>query len=172
MYSSAIHGRIPSNIWTCSLCNEASGNSQKLDFDHFWYVVMPYRYCSLWMNMGKDPSEWGRHQALAVFIEDHGLIDTSIAQRTQESNSIGSGRRYGLLACNVCILHCFHVRVEWCSLWQPPLGSMSRISTTLADQIYSTITAESRKPTHVSNRSVNRTQSTVKTGLIRRFCSW
>ena len=46
------------------------------------------------------PCEWtqaeilerGMHQALTVFITDNGLKVTSIAQRTQKSNSIESGK--------------------------------------------------------------------------------
>ena len=63
------------------------------------------------MDMGKDPSERGKHQALAVFIEDHGLKDTSIVQQTQESNYTRSGRRFGLLALNVCTVDCFNILV-------------------------------------------------------------
>ena len=64
------------------------------------------------MDAGKNPIVRGRHQALAVLIEEHGLKGTSIVQRAQESNSIGSGTRYGLLAFNVCTVHRFLV-LEW-----------------------------------------------------------
>ena len=115
------------------------------------------------MDTGKDPSERGRHQALAGFIEDHDMKDTSIFQRPQERKSIGTGRRYALLAFHACTEYCFSCsRVEWCSLWQPPSWYMSRISTNLAHQRYSNNILDSKKPTHVSNRPVNRPQSACK----------
>ena len=61
------------------------------------------------MDTGKDPSERGKHQALAVFIEDHDLKDNHIVQGTQGSNSFGFGRRYGLQAFNVCTAQYFHI---------------------------------------------------------------
>ena len=59
------------------------------------------------MYLGNDFREQSRHLTLVVLIEDHDFRDTSI-MRSQESNSFGSGGRYGVLAFNVCIVDCVY----------------------------------------------------------------
>ena len=71
--------------------------------------MVTLKHGSLCMDTGKDVNERGRHQALAVLVADHGLKDTSIIQRTQESNTTGSCRRYRFLVFNVCAVHYFPI---------------------------------------------------------------
>ena len=98
-----------------STANRKSSNHCKVTLLKGWPVMVidcmltPYKYCSLWMDTGKDPSKRGRHQALAVFIQDHGLKGTSIVQRTQERNSFGCSSRHGWIAFNACTVNCFHI---------------------------------------------------------------